>query len=41
MRTAWPDGGTYLDQPQIVVRVFDYIRYLMADLAEAEANRTT
>jgi hypothetical protein len=41
MRVAWPDGGAYLEQPMIVVRVFRFIDAMMADLAVAEAHRTT
>lgn len=39
-RIAWPDGGSYLEQPEIVVSVFALINSIASDMSEAEAHRS-
>lgn len=40
VRIAWPDGGAYLDQPVIVIEVFEFIAGIVDDLLKMERNRT-
>jgi hypothetical protein len=36
VRTAWPDGRSLLEQPAVVVRVFDLITEITAEVARTD-----
>jgi len=38
VRVAWPDGRSLLEQPAVVVRVFDMISDVSAEIARADAK---
>lgn len=38
VRTAWPDGGSYLEQEQIVVEVFEIITDQRMQMAQRGAE---
>jgi len=37
-RTGWPDGGSYFDQPNILIEIFDIIKSDAIDYLNEKRN---